>query len=204
MDTYHNWFLYSVVLSEETFLSLSFIVLLWLQYYSNSWTREYPGCYFNIDSCNNVRFCNYQTKRRAGRTAPRGSGMPIGYKLNWYIKAHQYAVKTGPNTYKLIMKGKKYLAGYKKNKDKKWREGIKKEIKEELNWTGEDKEKWEAIKNNREERNSEIESRKIKMGQEKKLRLTTKRWKDELENLIERYAPTGKEKESLQNQCSDI
>ena len=32
-----------------------------------------------------------------------GSGMPIGSKLIWNIKAKQYAIKVTPNKYRLIM-----------------------------------------------------------------------------------------------------
>lgn len=59
-------------------------------------------------------------KTRTGSWAPRGTGMPTGSKLVWKIRANQYAIKTGPNTYKLIMKGKKYMGAWKTPKKRKW------------------------------------------------------------------------------------
>lgn len=67
------------------------------------------------------KFVYYQNKTRLGRNAPKGSGFPQGGKLHWKITADQYAVKTGPNTYKLIMRGIKRQAGWKKKHDRKWR-----------------------------------------------------------------------------------
>lgn len=51
------------------------------------------------------KFQYEQTKSRLGKTAPYGSGMPIGSKLIWNIKAKQYAIKVTPNKYRLIMRG---------------------------------------------------------------------------------------------------
>lgn len=63
----------------------------------------------------------YQTKGRKGYHAKKGQGFPKGGKLHWYIKAHQYAIKTGPNTYKVHMTGYKKQIGWKPPKTKKWR-----------------------------------------------------------------------------------
>jgi hypothetical protein len=62
-----------------------------------------------------------QTKTRLGRTAPTGSGFPVGGRLLWGITATQRAVKTGPNTYKLIMSGTKKQLGYKTGSERDWR-----------------------------------------------------------------------------------
>ena len=56
------------------------------------------------------KFSYTNSKYRRGRKAPRGTGMPVGSKLHWKIRANQYALKTGANTYKLIMRGTKYRA----------------------------------------------------------------------------------------------
>lgn len=66
------------------------------------------------------RFTYSNSKRRAGHSAPYGTGMPTGSKLIWKIRANQYAIKTGPNTYKLIMKGKKYMGRWKTPRKKRW------------------------------------------------------------------------------------
>lgn len=64
-------------------------------------------------------FTYQQSKTRAGRKAPYGSGMPIGSRLDWRIRARQTAVKVSPNKYLLTMKGIKTQAGYKLGKGKK-------------------------------------------------------------------------------------
>jgi hypothetical protein len=67
-------------------------------------------------------FTYYQTKHRGGgKVARLGTGMPLGSKLHWRIQANQYAVKTGPNTYRLIMRGTKRQAGYTTNKKGRYR-----------------------------------------------------------------------------------
>jgi len=67
------------------------------------------------------KFTFFQTKTRHGSNAPKGSGFPEKGRLHWKILADQYAVKVGPNKYKLITKGIKRLAGYKEPNDKKWK-----------------------------------------------------------------------------------
>lgn len=67
------------------------------------------------------KFTFYQVKKRAGSRAPFRSGFPIKGRLHWKIKADQYAVKIGPDTYLLIMKGTKRLGGFKLPKDRRWR-----------------------------------------------------------------------------------
>lgn len=66
-------------------------------------------------------FTYKQHKVRLGRKAPKGSGLPLRSRLHWKIIADQYAIKTSPNDYRLVMKGKKYRVGYKYKKDRKWR-----------------------------------------------------------------------------------
>lgn len=66
-------------------------------------------------------FVYKQTKKRRGKPAPKGTGFPIGGKIHWKGRFDQYAIKISPNTYKLIMKGQKYLSGWKKRRDKRWR-----------------------------------------------------------------------------------
>lgn len=66
------------------------------------------------------KFTFTNSKTRAGHSAPYGTGMPIGSKLIWRIKANQYAIKTSPNTYQLIMKGKKTMGRWKTPYKKKW------------------------------------------------------------------------------------
>lgn len=68
------------------------------------------------------RFTYEQGKRRSGSWAPAGSGMPVGSRLHWgFRNVTQHAVKTGANTYKLIMRGIKYQKGFKLGKGrKKW------------------------------------------------------------------------------------
>lgn len=56
------------------------------------------------------KFVYTQGKTRSGHLAPVGTGLPIGSKLIWNIRAKQYAIKTTPNKYKLIMRGTKTQA----------------------------------------------------------------------------------------------
>lgn len=58
------------------------------------------------------KFHQTQSKTRAGRSAPYGSGMKTGSKLIWKINAIQVMQKTGPNTYHGYMKGTKKQLGY--------------------------------------------------------------------------------------------
>lgn len=53
------------------------------------------------------RFAFKSTKVRAGKKAPIGSGMPVGSRLVWGIKAKQVAVKVSPNHYITYMVGTK-------------------------------------------------------------------------------------------------
>ena len=70
---------------------------------------------------NRWSFEYHQTKTRLGRAAPRGSGFPVGGRLEWEIHAKQYAVKRGPNKYDLVMRGTKTQRGFKKPRDRRWR-----------------------------------------------------------------------------------
>lgn len=63
-------------------------------------------------------FTFYQTKYRKGRKAKYGSGIPLRGRIHWKLNAHQYALKTSPNSYKLITKGSKRLVRYQKPKRK--------------------------------------------------------------------------------------
>ena len=65
------------------------------------------------------KFRYEQTKTRRGKLAPYGSGMPINSRINWLIKARQYAVKVTPNKYKLVMIGTKKQANARIGK-KRW------------------------------------------------------------------------------------
>jgi len=65
------------------------------------------------------KFTYNQTKTRLGHKAPQKSGMPIKSKLIWNINAKQYAIKTSPNTYKLVMRGIKTQNAYSTPKTKK-------------------------------------------------------------------------------------
>lgn len=62
----------------------------------------------------------HQTKKRT-RPAPSGSGMNIGSKLIWNIKAKQIVKKIGKNLYQVILKGYKGQGAYKTPNMKKWR-----------------------------------------------------------------------------------
>lgn len=82
------------------------------EYHQNTWKEIKTGP-------KSWNFVYEQTKTRKGSWAKKGQGMPTGSKLIWKIKAKQYAIKTGPNTYKLVMKGKKYREKWKVPK-RKW------------------------------------------------------------------------------------
>lgn len=54
----------------------------------------------------------YQVKHRRGKKAPKGSGFPIGGKLDWGINGTQTYRKIGKNKYLITIKGSKKQMGY--------------------------------------------------------------------------------------------
>ncbi|KAI6019893.1 hypothetical protein F5J12DRAFT_493303 [Pisolithus orientalis] len=55
----------------------------------------------------------YEAKKHRNRTAPKGSGAPVGTEYHWIIVAHQYVVKEDANTYSTRMEGHKYKLAHK-------------------------------------------------------------------------------------------
>ncbi|KAH7887008.1 hypothetical protein F5I97DRAFT_1872293 [Phlebopus sp. FC_14] len=55
----------------------------------------------------------FEAKKRRDRSAPKGSGAPVGTEYHWLIVAHQYVVKEDANTYSTRMEGRKYKLAHK-------------------------------------------------------------------------------------------
>lgn len=60
------------------------------------------------------------TKRRKGRGAPEGSGVPVGTEYHWYILANQTAKKLNANDYSTSMSGLKFKLAHKRADKDKW------------------------------------------------------------------------------------
>lgn len=60
------------------------------------------------------------TKRRKGRGAPEGSGVPLGTEYHWYILANQTAKKLNANDYSTSMHGLKFKLAHKRADKHKW------------------------------------------------------------------------------------
>lgn len=60
------------------------------------------------------------TKRRKGRGAPEGSGVPVGTEYHWYILANQTAKKLNANDYSTTMTGLKFKLAHKRADKNKW------------------------------------------------------------------------------------
>ncbi|KAI6129533.1 hypothetical protein EV401DRAFT_746794 [Pisolithus croceorrhizus] len=55
----------------------------------------------------------FEAKKHRNRTAPKGSGAPVGTEYHWLIVAHQHVVKEDANTYSTRMEGHKYKLAHK-------------------------------------------------------------------------------------------
>lgn len=67
--------------------------------------------YKDIGTRDNGRsFTRFQVKRRS-KSAPRGSGMPIGSKLHWNLNAIERWTRI-PKGYKVVQTGTKYQYGF--------------------------------------------------------------------------------------------
>lgn len=60
------------------------------------------------------------TKRRKGRGAPKGSGVPVDTEYHWYILANQTAKKLNANDYSTSMRGLKFKLAHKRADKNKW------------------------------------------------------------------------------------
>jgi len=70
------------------------------------------------------------TKRRKGRGAPEGSGVPVGTGYHWFILAHQYVEKLNANDYSTRMAGLKFKLAHKRAAKDTWSVSNEKQRKE--------------------------------------------------------------------------
>lgn len=54
------------------------------------------------------------------RSAPPGSGVPIGTRYHWYILAHQWVRKIDADAYHTFMSGVKYKVAHRRPNWRKW------------------------------------------------------------------------------------
>jgi hypothetical protein len=54
------------------------------------------------------------------RSAPPGSGVPVGTQYHWYILAHQHVRKIDADSYTTLMSGMKYKIAHKRPHWRKW------------------------------------------------------------------------------------
>lgn len=62
----------------------------------------------------------FEAKKHRNRTAPKGSGAPVGTEYHWLIVAHQHVVKEDANTYSTRMEGHKYKLAHKSVGTNSW------------------------------------------------------------------------------------
>ncbi|KAL1963318.1 hypothetical protein VTN77DRAFT_8439 [Rasamsonia byssochlamydoides] len=63
---------------------------------------------------------DYKTTKRRARTAPKGSGAPVGTGYHWLIVAHQYVTKMDANTYDTHLVGAKYKLAHQSVTSNAW------------------------------------------------------------------------------------
>ena len=62
----------------------------------------------------------FQSIKERERSAPPGSGVPVGTQYHWYILAHQRVRKIDADSYTTLMSGVKYKVAHKRPHWRKW------------------------------------------------------------------------------------
>src|SRR2546422_40566 len=62
----------------------------------------------------------FQSIKERERSAPPGSGVPVGTQYHWYILAHQRVRKIDADSYTTLMSGVKYKIAHKRPHWRKW------------------------------------------------------------------------------------
>ena len=62
----------------------------------------------------------FSSRKRRARTAPEGSGVPVGTGYHWFILAHQKVRKLDKDTYETSMEGVKYKVAHKRPHWRGW------------------------------------------------------------------------------------
>lgn len=62
----------------------------------------------------------FSSMKERERSAPVGSGVPVGTQYHWYILAHQRVRKVDADSYTTFMTGVKYKVAHKKPHWRKW------------------------------------------------------------------------------------
>ena len=62
----------------------------------------------------------FRSIKERERSAPPGSGVPVGAQYHWYILAHQRVRKIDADTYTTLMSGVKYKIAHKRPHWRKW------------------------------------------------------------------------------------
>ncbi|OAA56190.1 hypothetical protein SPI_07801 [Niveomyces insectorum RCEF 264] len=86
---------------------------------SHTWNYD-PGVWKETKKEPDLWEIDFKTTKRRARTAPRGSGAPVGTEYHWLIVAHQYVTKTDANTYETHMTGSKYKLAHKVASSHTW------------------------------------------------------------------------------------
>ncbi len=61
--------------------------------------------------------------KRRDRSAPPGSGAPLGTQYHWYLLAHQWVRKIDADSYHTFMSGAKYKVSHKRPQWRSWSSG---------------------------------------------------------------------------------
>jgi hypothetical protein len=62
----------------------------------------------------------FASRKERERSAPAGSGVPVGTQYHWYILAHQRVRKIDADSYTTFMSGLKYKVAHKRPAWHKW------------------------------------------------------------------------------------
>ncbi|WAO95591.1 Hypothetical protein NCS54_01322300 [Fusarium falciforme] len=86
---------------------------------SHTWNYD-QGVWHEVKEEPDMWKIDYKTNKRRAKTAPKGSGAPLGTEYHWLIVAHQYVKKIDANTYETNLTGSKYKLAHKAAASKSW------------------------------------------------------------------------------------